>query len=140
MFAGHSSAMLWFEIRSLFSLALRPKNTPTPSDTTPEPATPSPAIRNPPPPPLAFGTSGSGFGSGSGGGGSFSIGSGLQTSPFFASSMWMIVASDSAYDAFAPVGSFSRYMQKYFKASTGFLICLYSLATFDSRTGFGTIT
>src|SRR5688500_4872629 len=138
MLAGHSSIMLWFEIRSLFCFALRPKNTPSPSVTTPAPAVPSPASRIPLPGLPALGwVSGGG---GGGGGSTCLIDSGLQTSPDFASSMWRIVASDSAYDAFAPVGSFSKYMQKYFNASTGFFACLYSLPTFDSRIGFGTIT
>jgi len=34
-----------------------------------------------------------------------------------------------------PAGSFSKYKQKYFNASTGLDACWYSVPTFDSRVG-----
>src|SRR5262245_58675496 len=71
-----------------------------------------------------------GGGSSRGGGSAFGGGGGLHavlSSTFRCpSSICRDLAFDSAYVATVPVGSLSRYMQKYFRASTSLPACWYS--------------
>src|SRR5690242_8625060 len=116
---------------------------PRPTLTTPTPPTIRPPVLRPlPGSEAAGGAGGSGCSFGGGGGGGSAVGA-LQTS---ASSTVLPVswlcssfAWPVAYDARGPAGSFSRYMQKYFNASTGLVASWYSAPMFESSVGSGEV-